>query len=327
MKQSMALVISGVYQKEGNKDWGLSYSEGNENMAGNWDEYVKAWADIVSKGYITPVIFVATYALSKKIVKPIDRLMRHMNVISTGEFIPIEKSSDYVELNTFTLEFNTMIDEINKLMNDVYKMEIANKESQLMALQQRINPHFLFNSLQLIQSMAVLNQTEQIYNVFDNLLDQVEKELTSRHLTFENRESIRQNLTLCDMENYIKHVIKLYIETLKQKDDSTYIVDLAKQYAKEHLKEEISLEKIEGELNISRNYFCCLFKEATGETFWDYITRIRVEKAKELLGTNMKNYEIILEVGYENPSYLSKVFKKYVGLTPTQYRKKVNKLH
>ena len=145
-----------------------------------------------------PIIFVATYALSKKIVKPIDRLMGHMNVISTGEFIPIEKSSDYVELNTFTLEFNTMIDEINKLINDVYKMEIANKESQLMALQQRINPHFLFNSLQLIQSMAVLNQTEEIKQM-------------AKSLGFLFRYAIVNSENLASIEEEVQH-LRHYME-------------------------------------------------------------------------------------------------------------------
>lgn len=61
MKQSMALVISGFYQKEGNKDWGLNYSEGSANMSGNWDEYVKEWSKIVSGGYLTPVMLGMDY--------------------------------------------------------------------------------------------------------------------------------------------------------------------------------------------------------------------------------------------------------------------------
>lgn len=259
------------------------------------------------KGSFTIVSVNADEQNIKEVLKKIYRLS-HLYFYNQKRIILLEQNELTLEIKNFEIKNQQVI---------IEKILLASSYEELNELSK------VFERIRNENNY----DTEQIYNVFDNLLDQVEKELASRHLTFINRGSIRHNLTLCDMENYIKYVIELYIETLKQKDDSTYIVDLAKQYAKEHLKEEISLEKIEGELNISRNYFCCLFKETTGETFWDYITRIRVEKAKELLSTGMKNYEITLEVGYENPSYLSKVFKKYVGLTPTQYRKKVNKLH
>lgn len=163
-------------------------------------EDLKLYQYLVLVGFLImlPIIFVATYALSKKIVKPIDSLMGHMDVISTGEFIHIEQSSDYVELNTFTLEFNIMIDKINKLINDVYKMEIASKESQLRALQQRIDPHFLFNSLQLIQSMAVLNQTEEIKQM-------------AKSLGFLFRYAIVNSENLASIEEEVQH-LKHYME-------------------------------------------------------------------------------------------------------------------
>lgn len=169
-------------------------------------------------------------------------------------------------------------------------------------------------------------EVELLYKEFDKLFTYIEKELNSRSIDLEPRSDITDNYTLPQFEKYIKKYINEYITKLSSKDDSMYTIDLAKKYAQEHIKDEISLDKIEDELNITKNYFCYLFKESTGETFWDYITRIRVEKAKQLLSTNMKNYEIAQEVGYENPSYLSKVFKKYVGCTPSQYRIKLKKV-
>lgn len=99
------------------------------------------------------------------------------------------------------------------------------------------------------------------------------------------------------------------------------IVERAKAYAQQHLHEPISLDAVAEGIHLSKNYFCNVFKSETGLTFWDYLTQIRIDKAKELLLTDMKTYEIAYTVGYENASYLSKVFKKAYGMTPTEYRK------
>ncbi|MNN62848.1 HTH-type transcriptional regulator YesS [compost metagenome] len=69
------------------------------------------------------------------------------------------------------------------------------------------------------------------------------------------------------------------------------------------------------------NYISLIFKKETGETLTDYITRIRINKAKELLlTTDLKVMEISELVGYENPHYFSTVFKKTVGVHPLKYR-------
>lgn len=96
-----------------------------------------------------------------------------------------------------------------------------------------------------------------------------------------------------------------------------------KEYVRTHYNRDISLEEICDVVSMSKNYFCNFFKKETGENIWDYLTRVRIQKAKELLDkTNLKNYEISFKVGYENPSYFSKIFKEYTGVTPYEYRMK-----
>lgn len=59
-------------------------------------------------------------------------------------------------------------------------------------------------------------------------------------------------------------------------------------------------------------------------SIWNYLTEVRLEHAKELLKTtDMKSYEIAFAVGYENPSYFSKIFKKYENMTPNEYREQI----
>lgn len=91
---------------------------------------------------------------------------------------------------------------------------------------------------------------------------------------------------------------------------------LEEQYA-----EDLSLETISAEIAVSKNYFCYLFKRETGVSVWNYLTNIRIRRAKELLlQTDMKSYEISFQVGYDNPGYFSKIFKKLEGMTPNEFR-------
>jgi len=70
-----------------------------------------------------------------------------------------------------------------------------------------------------------------------------------------------------------------------------------------------------------------MFKKETGQNFINYLTNIRIEKAKELLrSTNLKSYEIAYKVGYDNPTYFSTVFKKLTGMTPLDYKKDLHDL-
>lgn len=92
----------------------------------------------------------------------------------------------------------------------------------------------------------------------------------------------------------------------------------------ESLSEDISLEEISRRVEISPFYFSKLFKEETGENFIDYVTMARMQKAKDLLRDQSKSIkEISAETGYADPNYFSKLFKKIVGLTPTEYRESV----
>ncbi len=89
----------------------------------------------------------------------------------------------------------------------------------------------------------------------------------------------------------------------------------------ESLAEDISLEEISRRVEISPFYFSKLFKEETGENFIDYLTMARMQKAKDLLREPSRSIkEISAASGYADPNYFSKLFKKVVGVTPTEFR-------
>ncbi len=99
------------------------------------------------------------------------------------------------------------------------------------------------------------------------------------------------------------------------------LVDMIKTYVDDNYSEQITLGRISEIAHVSPNYICELFHEQTGEHFLDYLTRIRIERAKALLrDKGMKAYQVGTLVGYDDPTYFSKVFKKLVGVPPNAYR-------
>ncbi|WP_171686761.1 response regulator transcription factor [Paenibacillus planticolens] len=98
-------------------------------------------------------------------------------------------------------------------------------------------------------------------------------------------------------------------------------VEKAKAYIEQHLADELTLSVVAGEIYLNPSYFSNLFKIQTGENFLNYVTRIRMEKARELLKDRvLKLNEIANKVGYQNPKYFTKLFKEHFGSTPTDYR-------
>ena len=86
-------------------------------------------------------------------------------------------------------------------------------------------------------------------------------------------------------------------------------------------RENLSLDEICGQIAVSKNYFCYLFKREMGMSLWNYLTVVRIRRAKELLEkTELLSYEVAFQVGYDNPSYFSRIFKRETGMTPNEYR-------
>lgn len=91
------------------------------------------------------------------------------------------------------------------------------------------------------------------------------------------------------------------------------------QYIHEHYADDITLGDLSDKVYISRNYLSIIFKNMTGETVNNYVTRVRIEKARELLlERNMLVYEVAEKVGFRNVPYFSTLFKKYTGMNPTE---------
>ncbi len=110
-----------------------------------------------------------------------------------------------------------------------------------------------------------------------------------------------------------------YASKQSQYDD---MIHNAHSYIDEHFADaEISLNEVAAHVSLSGSHFSMIFSRETGETFIEYLTRQRIKKARELLRTTSLNAkEIAFEVGYNNPHYFYLVFKKFSGVSPTEFR-------
>lgn len=106
-----------------------------------------------------------------------------------------------------------------------------------------------------------------------------------------------------------------------------HLVEQAIAYTKAHYQDsDISVNKVCSHLHISAGYFSNIFKKEVKMTFVNYLLHIRMEAAKELLRTtDLKTFEIAEKVGYAEPNYFSFSFRKYVGVSPKEYRNSVGR--
>jgi two-component system response regulator YesN len=96
----------------------------------------------------------------------------------------------------------------------------------------------------------------------------------------------------------------------------------AKEFIDTHFADpNLLLNDVAATVNLSPSHFSVVFGRETGESFKDYLTRVRIERAKELLRTtSMKCSEVAFQSGYNDPHYFSYVFRKNTGLPPQQFR-------
>ena len=101
----------------------------------------------------------------------------------------------------------------------------------------------------------------------------------------------------------------------------SYIVKQVQEIVSGELGQDVSVKTIADRVYLHPVYLSKIYKAETGESLGDYIIRMRMERAHYLLkSTNKKIYEITLELGYQNPQYFSKMFKKFYGMTPNEFR-------
>lgn len=111
---------------------------------------------------------------------------------------------------------------------------------------------------------------------------------------------------------------------VQQANDEPPVITKAKKYIEEHHTEDLSLGQVAQAVHTSIFYFCKLFRKVTGTTFTEFVSRTRLEKAKNLLlNPNLRISEIAYEVGFQSLTHFNRTFKSIVGQSPTEYREQL----
>lgn len=138
---------------------------------------------------------------------------------------------------------------------------------------------------------------------------------------------IKTYQSMPSLEKFISDISETAISVIsaKREDKNNSIVERAIELIKCNMETDVSLETIASQIPISSTYLSSMFKNKTGVSYKNYITQIRLNKAKELLlNTDLPIYEIASKTGYKDQRHFSTLFQSKVGMLPTEYRKHVD---
>ncbi|QCX32895.1 response regulator [Caloramator sp. E03] len=209
----------------------------------------------------------------------------------------------------------------NKLLrsiidNDINRFNIVFEE--LILLRFNSNDCYEINQYKIFIS--------EIYEyLITNIPNYFKKNLNKDEILIFNEEINKMN-KIEDVTLLLKEKIKNLIILFKRikESDNFGVIEKAKNYIEENYMKDITLERVANYVSMSSSHFSRIFYEAEGINFKDYLIKIRMEKAiNMLLKGNKSIKEIAQEVGYPDQNYFSKAFKKYTNSAPTEYFKKI----
>lgn len=208
------------------------------------------------------------------------------------------------------------------LVNDMEEALIGNDRikaekvlNEVFYLSKKINPE----SLNLVYDMCY-----QIVVIIKKLILEKSNQTEEMNVILKlNYDDLQHYKSVESFKRFMWETVDLVLTQIDEKKEKySEIVEEGIHILKESYNENLSLDAICMEISVSKNYFSYLFKREVGISVWTYLTELRLDKAKKLLKeTNLKNYEVSSQVGYENPSYFSMLFKSYESMTPSEYRK------
>ena len=125
-----------------------------------------------------------------------------------------------------------------------------------------------------------------------------------------------------DMIKYANYMFDRISSLINEVQQTSTIVAKARKYIQQHYTESIDRNDVANSVFLTPNYLSKLFNKETGLTIRDYINQLRIDEAKKLMNATSKAISTIaMDVGFENVSYFSTVFKKYCGCNPDTWRK------
>jgi two-component system, response regulator YesN len=252
----------------------------------------------LTKGYSE-----AKSALERRFVQGGGRLYRYgdLKVISRKEFHFPEYKLQTLKVCLDRVEMDHGLEEVENVVAGIFSAEELEHAAPL---------HLKMLFIQTLRSVTMYCEQMKL-----NISDFISERDTSGEILADFSSSR-------DIEKYIVSLIKRIYESGEfAATDIKTLIRRIEEYLKSNFHKDISLDILTQQYKVSVKYLSRAFKNITGRNFSDYLSEIRMNKAKELLEkTQLTVYDIAISVGYGDPQYFHRVFKKYFGVTPNEYR-------
>ncbi len=233
--------------------------------------------------------------------------------------------------------------------NRIFEMEVIRQEAKEAAVDELLEavllhtkenaPHKIISDMEELKELLIKCRCDRqsIRTILQRSVDAIWElrrnlELSDQQEKSRKERTLREILDAGKMAEAVELLQRLCIETGESLDNNKNVggkkyAVLAMDYLeKNYANCDLNLQSVCSYLNISPSRFSSIFKAATGTTFMDVLSGIRMQKAKELLAdSDLKNYEIAERVGFNDPHYFSIAFKKATGKSPTEYAKEMRK--
>ena len=237
-----------------------------------------------------------------------DRLLQQSRI---SESIQLYKSSGFRESRKYPLELETQLitkiktgalKEARGILNDLLGHLLLYEGHDTKKIKVRIV------ELCSLLSRAAIERGSDVNKILE-----MNEKLISSILTVQDIHEI--SYTLYDKMDIFTESLFFY------SDKDSQIIRGATEYIATHFSEEITLSDVADYIHLNPSYLSTVFKQVTGRSFKDHLNHVRIQEAQRLLShTSYSILEISLACGFSDQSYFTKVFRKYTGLTPKQFR-------
>lgn len=244
----------------------------------------------------------AFWAIEQRIVLGVDRIIE-------GEDISLNEMADSIIFHQFN---NKMTEGLERLDEELILAALTYLKDSLKQ-KENLTGHEIMQMSKEAINLYLFTMRKNKFSVreADTFFDRCSMQIEDIGYA----EGIYSYLTKTILDSYRQAIAD------RMQEDNKPIRD-AKKYIQEHYKEIVSLEIVSEHIGFNPAYFCSLFKKETGSAFLEYVTDVRMKKARELLKeTNMNVAAVCEEVGYKDVRHFTKSFTKSTGLKPNEYRK------
>ncbi|OZB92244.1 response regulator [Paenibacillus sp. XY044] len=270
-------------------------------LEGHWDEWVLNKTGIHAVG-----------------ISSISSQLQHMSkLIKEAD---LSASQFFLEEAGGIVHYEPRLHLVKPYIDEIYHILHGNQLDDVDAYIKRLQAYFRDFHLGMTEVVYLWNQAVGI------LINAYSEELKDMELEFLNYSEIKERFehfeSLCSFLHEVLVSIRIGNSRSLQEGDIQSCFNRMINYINQHFEQKLYLKDLSSQFFINQVYCCQLFRKNLGKTFSEYVSELRIKKARELLRqTDLSIEEVAIKAGYVDYYYFNKVFKKHCGMTPTKFRK------